>query len=162
MEVIITVVGTLASVASAIFAWRQAETARDSANKAEEIRTQLISHRKTSELSELKVALGKAQTAMTKYGPASAKSSLQGVNQARDASDVQDFLLSLKENRNLFQRNGINSADILCTRLYELIATFSSATTSSNKKEAGTELLEAINSFSPVVKQALDSRKEGV
>lgn len=64
---VLTVIGSIASIIGALWAWKQAVDASGSATKAEEIKSQIINQRKTSELSEIKPLLEQSLTAMRRY-----------------------------------------------------------------------------------------------
>jgi len=160
MEALLTVIGTIASLIGAIIAYRQAAEAKKSANEAESIKNQIISHRTTSELSQLQTRCRKAQNAMAKYGPAASSSSLQGVDKENDAKEVQEFILLVKEHRGYFGPMSRNQADILCDKTNRLLNDFSEEMDYLKQKELGTKILLHINEFAAVIKKLVDLEAE--
>lgn len=100
--VVLTILGTVASIIGAIIAIHQAYKSKQSADKAESVRLQLIHQRKTSELAALDATCRKAHKSMEKYGPAATTFSLEGISQGAGAGDVQEFILLLNESAALF------------------------------------------------------------
>ncbi|MGP9765451.1 hypothetical protein ACT3UM_06950 [Halomonas sp. AOP13-D3-9] len=93
---IIGLVGSIFSIAGAIYAGYEAKQAKGYSNKSEEIKEELMSFRKTSELAELKPILIAARDAMDKYCTNSAES-LAGVNKVEDAKLIQKVINTLSE-----------------------------------------------------------------
>ena len=112
MDSLVAVIGTIASIIGAIISVWQARKSKKSAIEAKQVKSQLLHHRKTSELAQLFALCKKSQVTMSKYGPASTPSSLQGIVPDNDAKEVQEFILLLRENRSYFQKNQRNDADI--------------------------------------------------
>lgn len=67
---VLTVVGTFASFYGAWIAYKQAGISKSAAQLANRIKTQLMNHRKTSELSELQVHIESTKRTFLKYGSA--------------------------------------------------------------------------------------------
>ena len=63
----LSIIGSVASIGGAIWAWREAVKSSKSASKAEKIKTQMINQRKTSELSELKPLVFSATECVKRY-----------------------------------------------------------------------------------------------
>lgn len=151
-----TIIGTLASSLGAVIAIWQAAKAKKSAEEAERIKNQIVRHRATSELSQLQALCRKAQNAMVKYGPASSSSSLQGVDRGKDAQEVQEFILFVKEHREYFGQTSKNQADILCDSINVLLNDFTEETLPLKQKELGTKILRRISDFTSVIKTKVD------
>ena len=158
----IAIIGTIASIVGAIISLWQAKKSKTSAIEASQIRSQLLHHRKTSELAQLLALCRKVQKKMVKYGPASTKTSLQGIVPDNDAKEVQDFILLLKENRSFFQKKQTNDADSFCENMNVLISEFVQSDDKQNLKKIGTEILLKINSMLSIIRKKLDYKQEQV
>lgn len=102
----IGLVGSICSIAGAFYAGYQAKQAKGYSEKSEEIREELISFRKTSELAEFKPTLIAARDAMDKYCTTSAEA-LSGVNKVEDAKLIQKVVNMLSEFGEHFQQETI-------------------------------------------------------
>ena len=152
----IAIIGTIASIVGAIFSFWQAKKSKKSAIEASQVKSQLLHHRKTSELAQLLALCRKVQKIMVKYGPASTQNSLQGIVPDNDAKEVQDFILLLKENRSYFQKKQTNDADTFCEDMNTLISTFVQSGDKENLRRVGTEMLFKINTMLSIIKKKLD------
>jgi len=159
---LIAIIGTVASIIGAVISVWQAKSSRKSAFEANQVKLQLLHHRKTSELAQLLALCRKAQVTMTKYGPASTQNSLQGVVPHNDAKEVQDFILFLKENRGYFQRRPGNDADSFCEDVNLLISKMVQSDNIENLRSTGTEILLKINSMLSIIRKKLDHKQEKV
>lgn len=102
----IGLIGSICSIAGAIYAGYQAKQAKGYSEKSKEIREELISFRKTSELAEFKPTLIAARDAMDKYCTSSIEA-LAGVNKNEDAKLIQKVINMLSEFGEHFQQETI-------------------------------------------------------
>jgi hypothetical protein len=153
--------GTLASLGGAGVSLWQASQARTAASEAIRIRSQLVDHRKASELAHVQAVCKKAQKSMEKYGPGSVPSSLTGISPHYDAADVQEFVVCLKEQRAHFgtQRSS-NEADQFCNVLTPLLDKFAQATSPELLREHGKQIVVHLSSISAAIKKQLDGKRE--
>lgn len=158
----IAIIGTIASIVGAIISLWQAKKSKKSAVEASQVRSQLLHHRKTSELAQLLAICRKVQKTMVKYGPASTKTSLQGIMPENDAKEVQEFILLLKENRSYFQKKQTNDADTFCENMNSLISGFVQSDDKENLREIGIDILLKINSMLSIIRKKLDYKQEQV
>lgn len=159
MSEIINWIGSFCSIAGAIYALRQASIAKNAANLAQSIKQQLISHRKTSELSELQALLITAQKSFTKYGSANPRG-LAGIAHNTDAEVVLDFIHKLKSFRDYFADQSTNAADDTYTEINLELVEFRKASSGAKISEHGSNILNSIVSFSPNLRSQLTDQKE--
>ena len=155
----LSIIGSLASILGAIWAWKEARSSEKSANKAKQIKEQLISHRKTSELVELQSLHNTALLAFKKYG-SSSSTSLTGINHNSDAQLSLDFIHKLKEFREYFNSMSGNAADNLFNEINDELATFKNVTNSQQISSHGTLILNHLASFAPLLKREATLQKE--
>ena len=159
---IITIIGAIASIIGAGFAYWQASKAKGSADEAKSVRAQLIDHRKASELSKIQASCKKALNSMTKYGAASTASSLDGIDTQNDSFNVQEFIILTKEHRAYFGNKRVNKADEFCNALTPLLDDFAQASTPDNQRKYGKQLVTHLSSINADIKKLLDSKRETV
>ncbi|MEO7862411.1 MAG: hypothetical protein ABIU05_18660 [Nitrospirales bacterium] len=99
---------------------------------------------------------------MDKYGPGSIPSNLVGISPAKDASDVQDFLVLLKEQRGHFGASYPNEADQFCETLTPLLDNFAQSTTPEALREHGKQMVVHMSAMAAVIKRRLDQKQETV
>lgn len=158
----IGLLGTLASLLGAAVAVWQAKRSRDAAHEAEAVRKQLVNRRKTSELAQLHAACKRAQKVMVKYGAGSTPAALEGISPRNDAAEVQDFILSVREHRELFGCARPNQADQFCQVVESLLADFTEAQTTETLRKNGKQLLQHINNMTSIIKGRFDVNRESV
>ncbi|WP_430737753.1 hypothetical protein [Psychrobacter sp. VH5] len=161
MSEIVNWIGSICSILGAIYALRQANVAKKAANLAQSIKHQLISHRKTSELSELQALLNAAQKAFNKYGSSNPKG-LAGISHNLDAEVVLDFINKLKSFRDYFSDDSTNVADETYNEIYLELIEFKKASSVKKISEHGSNILNIVVGFSPNLKRELTDQKESI
>lgn len=156
---VITVIGTGASIWGAATSLKQAKAAKTSADEASRVQGQLINQRKTSELAELKVHCEKAIKCMEKYGPSSASTSVRGVRSKSDADEVQNLILEANKSKGVFLKGEV---DVFVLKVTPLLEKFVDPLQADNIKLNGQTILMEVSSFLSVVKASLDSKREHV
>jgi hypothetical protein len=159
-SLILAWLGTLASIGGAGISIWQALRSRSAADEAKRIRSQLVDRREASELAQVQTVCKKAQRSMEKYGPASVPSSLSGVSPGKDAQDVQEFCIILREHRAHFGARQPNDADQFCEVLMPILSAFAQADGVSAMREHGGLILTHLSSFAAVIKRQLDRKRE--
>jgi hypothetical protein len=154
---VLTVVGTVASIWGAAISGKEARAARESATEAQRIRAQLVNQRRTSDLSVLKVHCERAVRTMEKYGPAASASSLKGVNPEIDASDVQRLILEASGMRDSFNQG---QAETFVQKVTPLLQLFVSRGERARCKPNGQAVLMEVSNFLAVVRSTLDEKRE--
>jgi len=159
---IIAIIGTVASIGGAVVAVWQAKRSTSAANEARLVRAQLIGHRQASELTQLHIVCKKAQKSMEKYGPGSVPANLHGISPEKDAQDVQEFLLLIKENRLHFGNQFPNEADDFCDKLAPILNSFAQAKKPNDLRQHGTQILLHLSNMTSITKKYLDGKREQV
>lgn len=160
VTVVLTILGTVASIIGAIIAIHQAHKSKKSAEKAEKVRSQLIHHRKTSELTKLETVCRKAQKSMEKYGPAATKISLEGISLGDGAEDVQEFILLLNESASLFGATKSTEIDSHLTILKTSLENFVNSHCLDDTKKWGSDVLFKLNTMLAYIKKSLDAKRD--
>lgn len=150
----------IASIIGAIFSIWQARKSKSSANRAQEIKNQLISNKKTSEISELNSCFLQAKRSMEKFGPGAIPSGLDGITIEREMHDVQSFFELLKVNRCLFGKTSPNIADVFCEKLRVALETFAESSNNHDLRGNGKTIYVLLIDFSPEIKMILDEKLE--
>lgn len=150
----------IANIASAIFSYMQAKESKKSANRAQEIKDQLIANKKTADISELLSAHRKALRSMEKFGPGYTHSTLKGITPLNETQDVRDFYALLKQNRKLFGQRSPNKADNYCNNLITLLDAFAQSQSDSDMFKYGKDLYIILVDLSPLIKAIMDKKLE--
>ena len=99
---------------------------------------------------------------MNKYGPGSTPSSLKGVLVERDAADVQEFIVFLKEQRAHFGVGIPNEADQFYDALASLLDEFAQSQAPEVLRDNGKAIVLELSTFSAVIKSHVDRKHEAV
>jgi hypothetical protein len=156
---ILSGLGSLASIAGAVYACKQAGISKTAAELAQNIKNQLINNRKTSELTELQILLDSAQKAFLKYA-STQHTSLVGNDKIADAHKALDFISKLKAFRDYFNSDSGNAADKTYTAINTEVTNFKNATNNPDTVTYGTNIHTRITSFSPLLNKKLTGQKE--
>ncbi|RZQ54926.1 hypothetical protein C1E23_01175 [Pseudoalteromonas phenolica] len=153
------IVGTFASIGSAIWAFVEARKSRDAASQAENVKTQIINQRKTAELSELNPLLTEAVNCCKHY-TTSGSSSLIGVElnkKENEAAKIQSLLDKIIEYSEYFP-NGF------ATEFYELtdesLQEFLNSESAEDIKKHGKQLHRQLINFSSILRKSITEMKE--
>lgn len=152
-------IGSVCSILGAGYACYQASISKSAAEISKSIKSQLINHRKTSELSELQALLRTAQNAFNKYA-SSNSSALKGVDHNSDAQVVLEFINKLKALREYFADHFDNAADTTYDEINANLALFRATTASGKVSSIGADILTSITGFSPSLQRELNAHKE--
>ena len=158
----ISVIGSLASIAAAIWAFIEARKASKAATKAENVKDEIIERRKIVEVSQVHAETSRILKIVSKVGPSCNQSLLRGVNCGSIAKEVEEYSRFINEHSSHFTDFFENKAKELCEQLNPDIESLSEAKSFEDKKESGKSIYYKINSFMPFVKQLSDEKKENV
>lgn len=158
----ISVIGSVASIGAAIWAYVEAKDAKESATKAEKIKLEIIQRRKLIEASRVHTETTKALTTISKVGPSCTQSLLRGINCASLAKEIEEYTRFINEQSSHFSDFFGNSAKALCTSLHPLIEQLSEAKTFEQKKATGKSIYYLINDFLPLAKSLSDEKREDI
>lgn len=154
---VVTIVGTIATIWATVIATKQAKLASSSATEAVRAKNQIVNQRKTSNLAELKVHCERAVKSMEKYGPGASLSNLAGITPNTDASDVQTLLLEANKIRNYFNKG---EAEIFIGKISPLLEIFVDSKEIPQMQINGKAVLMEVSNFYSVVRVNLDNKCE--
>lgn len=160
MEKLLSIIGAIASIASAIWAFYKAKQASKSASKAEMVRDEIIQRRKMVEVTQVYAETKRILKVVSKVGPSCNLNLLRGVNCADIAKEVEEYSRSINEQISHFTSFFDNQAKKLCDNLKNDIEALAEAKSFEQKKSAGKSIYYKIYNFIPTVKQLSDEKKE--
>ncbi|MDO9475140.1 MAG: hypothetical protein Q7L07_00415 [Pseudohongiella sp.] len=158
LERFLSVVGAIASIGAAIWAFIEARNAKKSATKAEQLRNEIVERRTLSEISKAHSETSRILKVVAAVGPACDPKYLKGVNCGAIAREVEEYSRFINEQRSNFNDVFLNRATELCADLSPDIEALSEAATFEDKKSAGKSIYHKINNFLPVVKELSDEK----
>jgi hypothetical protein len=162
METWISIIGSIASIGGAAWAWYQAVEAAKSASKAEKVKGEMIERRKIVEVSQVHRETTRILQVVSKVGPSCNSSTLRGVNCSHIATEVSEYSRFLNEHSSHFTEFFENKAKELCAAIKEDIERLAEAKTFDDKKNAGKSIYYKIDEFVPIVKSLSDEKREAV
>lgn len=158
----ISVIGSIASIGGAGWAWCQAVQASKSATKAEKVKGEIIERRKIVEVSQVHRETTRILQIVSKVGPSCNSSTLRGVNCSHIATEVAEYSRFLNEHSSHFTDFFENKARDLCASLKDDIEKLAEAKSFDEKKSAGKSIYYKIDEFVPTVKSLSDEKRESV
>jgi len=161
MENLISIIGSIASVGSAIWAFIEAKKSSDAATKAEVLRDELIDRRKIVEVSQVHSETKRILSVVSKVGPSCNARLLKGVDCAEIAKEVEVFSSFILEQRGHFTECFENKAKELNEDLKDNIEGLAEAVAFEDKKKHGKNIFYKIQNFMPAVKELSDEKREG-
>ncbi|WP_374979047.1 hypothetical protein PSGK_19075 [Pseudomonas solani] len=155
-----SIIGTIASIASAFWAFFEARKATRSASQAQSLRNELIERRMLIEVSQIKSETARILKTLATIGPTCTKQQIRGINCNSIAKEVEEYSRLLNEQSQHFNRDFENRALILCKELRQDIATLAISKEFETIKEVGSRMHYKILDFQPVTKNLSDEKKE--
>ncbi|EOW9422317.1 hypothetical protein ACOCGP_003537 [Vibrio cholerae] len=162
LESWISVIGSIASIGGAIWAFIEANKASKSASKAEKVKGELVERRKLVEVSQVHAETSRILKTVSTVGPSCNSSLLRGVNCANIAKEVEEYCRYINEQSSHFSDFFDNKAKELCAAVRPNVELLSEAKTFDEKKSAGKTIYYLIDGFMPLVKGLSDEKKENV
>lgn len=156
----ISVLGSIASIGAAIWAWIEANKASKSATKAETVKNEIVDRRKLIEVSQVHAETSRILKTVSKVGPSCNSTTLRGVSCAGIAREVEEYSRFINEQSSHFTEFFDNKAKELCAVLKGDIEALSEAKSFEDKKAAGKSIYYKIDAFMPTVKSLSDEKKE--
>lgn len=160
VENILSIIGSLASIGAAIWAFIEAKKSINAANKAEEFKNEIIYLRKTVEVSQVYAETKRVLNVVSKVGPSFNPSVFAGINCVDIAKEVEVFSSFILEQSEHFSQNFNNKAKELNGDLKSDIENLSEAITFEDTKKYGKSIYYKIQNFIPVSKKLLDEKRE--
>lgn len=149
LNTIISIIGTVASVGGAAWAWRQAHLAKNAATEAQQVKKQIFTAADMSDLSEVKAVYETTQKNIRKYA-SRGNDSLVGVDVERDAESVYKLLEKINELKHLFPSEGFSKD---CQELEKSLQDLVVAHTADEIKKHGKEVYDKLQPILPVVRK---------
>ena len=137
MENLISIIGSIASIGAAIWAFIEARKSSTAATKAETLHDELIHRRKMVEVSQVHSETKRILAIVSKVGPSCNQKLLKGVNCSEIAREVESFSVFILEQSEHFTDFFENKARELNEDLREDIEGLSEASTFEEKKNYG-------------------------
>lgn len=134
MESVISIIGSIASIGGAVWAFVEAKKSVNAASKAEKLRDELISRRKMVEVSQVHSETKRVLSVVSKVGPSCNAKLLKGVNCADIAKEVEVYASFIFEQSGHFTDFFENKAKELCNDLKDDIESLSEAINFEDKK----------------------------
>lgn len=159
METFLSIVGSVASIFGAIWAWVEAKKAARSADAAERVRQELVDRRKLVEVAQIHSEIKRVLGVVAKVGPTSTPQLVRGLNCADIAREVETFAAMLLERGSHFSDLS-DHAMVMRDDLRADIEGLAEAKTFEDKKRYGKSIYYKIERFIPMVKQLADAKKE--
>ena len=160
METMLSILGSIASIGAAIWAFYEARQAAKSATKAETVRNEMIHRRKMVEVNQVHSETKRILNVVSKVGPSCNSKLIKGVNCADIAKEVEEYSRFINEQSSHFTTFFENNAKELCEDLKDDIESLAEAKIFEDKKSAGKSIYYKIYNFMPTVKQLSDEKKE--
>lgn len=160
MEKWLSIIGSIVSIGSAIWAFYEAKQASESASKAKVVRDEMIQRRKMMEASQVHFETNRILRVVSKVGPSCNETLLRGVNCSDIAKEVEEYSRFINEQSSHFTNFFENQANELCNALKDGIEALAEAKTYEEKKLAGKNIYHNIYNFMPTAKQLSDEKRE--
>ena len=152
--------GSLASIAGAIWAYIQAQRSRTFAEQAKAVRDELVERRKIIEVSKVHTETTRILRLVSNVGPTCTPTSIKTLKCHEIAKEVEEYTRLLNEQSTHFTNMLDNQARGLCDNLKPDIEALADAKDFDAKKSAGKRIYYQIDDFMPLVKTLMDEKKE--
>lgn len=160
MESWLSIVGSIASIGGAIWAYFEARRSRTFAEQAKAVRDELVERRKVIEVSKVHSETTRILRLVSNVGPTCTPTSLKTIKCNEIAKEVEEYTRLLNEQSTHFTHMLDNQARKLCEDLKPDIEALAEAKDYESKKNAGKSIYYKIDDFMPLVKMVLDEKKE--
>ncbi len=156
----LSILGSVASIGAAIWAYIEAKSASRHASDAEKFRDELIRRRSMVEVAQVHAETNSILKLVSRVGPTCTMANVRGFDVNYIAQSVQEYSRFLIEHGSHFGQPFQNSAQYLCKELNDSIESLAVASTFEETKGAGKKIYYLINAFLPQVKQLADDKRE--
>lgn len=160
MDTFLSIVSSIVSIVGAIWAWVEARNAASSAKVAERAREELVDRRKLAEVAQIHSEIKRVLGVVSRVGPTSTPQLVRGLNCSDIAREVETFVAMLLERGSHFTDLYSDRATELRSDLRVDIEGLAEAQTFEDKKRYGKSIYYKIESFTPLVKQLADAKRE--
>lgn len=159
MEAIISVLGSIASILGAYWAFRESKKAINAAKAVNRARQEIMDRREIAELAQLHNEIKRILRLVAKVGPTSTSQYMKGLNCAEIAREVEVFIALILERRSHYSGSFADRATELRNNLKEDIEGLAEARSFEDKKRFGKNIYYKIENFIPVVKELSDAKQ---
>ena len=160
MDSILSILGSIASIGGAVWAYRQARRSKKYATEARRFRDDIINRRELVEVSQVYTETKRILHVVSRVGPTCTADSIKGIDCAGIAREVEEYSRFLNEQNSHFNEFFNNRAKKLCDSLVGDIETLSEALEFEDIKKNGKNIYYKIYEFLPFVKSLTDEKKE--
>lgn len=162
MDLIYTIIGTIASILGALISIFEAFRSKRYANEIKKIRDSIVLKRETIEVSNIHQETKSILDRISRIGPSSNFQTLRGIRLNEITSHLEKFILLLIEQRNHFNISSENIAITTSDQLKPLLEELSKAKEPKEIQEKGKQVYYTILTFLPFAKELVDSKKEKI
>jgi hypothetical protein len=153
MDSTISIIGSVASIGSAIWAFIEAKKAKNAASEIKKYRSEIETRIESSSLQRIYEEIKRILYKVSSFGPSSNATSVRGKNAQDVAKEVEEFARILLESsvhfRDFYSKEAIR---ISCKSLPNLIKGLAEADSFNDKKKHGSEIYQIIESLLPIIK----------
>jgi len=160
MDSTLSVLGSLASIGAAIWAFFEASKAAKAATRAEAVRDEIIDRRRLVEVSQVYADTKRILAVAAEIGPATNPKLLRGVDTAKIAKQIEEYSRSLLEQSSHYSDVFGNDARRLCEELRPQIESLAGAVTPEQKMDSGRNIYYSISAFIGTAKSVADDKRE--
>lgn len=160
MDSPLSILGSIASISAAVWAFVEAKKSAKSASQAESMRDAIYSRRRLVEVSHVYTETKRVLTVAAEVGPATNPKRLRGVDSTRIARELDEYARLLLDQSSHFSADFGNDARALCDRLKPDIQGLAEASTPEEKKTFGTNIYYNVSAFMPIAKQLVDEQRD--
>ena len=156
----IGLIGSIASIGAAIWAFVEARKARSSASDAEKIRNELVSRRNLVEVADIYKEANRVISALTAVGPSASVNSVRGLDCARISTQALEFVTLLSTHREQLPTSLKSKVELLVFDTKKDLASLAEAKDFESKKAAGSAIYYKITALMPAIKVLADEKRE--
>jgi hypothetical protein len=160
MDSPLSILGSLASIGAAVWAFIEARKAARAATDAAAMRDEIVQRRRVIEVSQVHADTKRILSVASEVGPSTNVKLLRGVDTAKIAKQIEEYTRSLSEQSAHFSDFFGNEARALCERLMPDIEKLAEAIAPEDKKSAGKSIYYNISAFVSITKDLADGKRE--
>lgn len=159
-EIFASIASSIVSIIAAIFSFKKAREAMDSATEAERFRDEMAYRKDVIEISQVLMETQRILSSVSKVGPSCTPNFIRGVKCESIAREVEEYCRFLYTHCSHFSRLFENNAISLCEELKHDIELLAEAKTFDEKKRAGKSIYYKILNFTYIAKDLADDKTE--
>jgi hypothetical protein len=159
--IVITIVGTFASLAGAYISWDQSKKAKAAAKIAKAVEKNITHHRSTSDIAKLKEKVESIISSINVYGHGGSQTRYETANHDANSESIQRTCLSIQECISCFSGNMKKEVEALINDIeVELEAFNQNAISHTERKASGKKILAKFSMLNSKFKSKLDQNVE--